>query len=111
MNNHTVDSLKAIYEFHHEDEITEFLKSNPKVANTLFPTYVEIKHRFRDKLDFLELVLQEDEVLDTDELIVYVHHCMDHGVAVDLLDDFDEKWFNNLPIEILTHFNVHLIMD
>ena len=76
-----------------EEEVKKFLSEHEEIANFLPKAFTELDKYFLENKFLLELYFSyEDE--DYKQLIIYIRHNLDAKKAMDLLDEFCNKFSN-----------------
>ena len=99
--------LKDMYTFRHHNIVQEYLNSNQLLYPVLVEAVDKIECFFPGSSLFLEVISNPEEENDT-HLVIFIKTDMPPTEAVEKLDQLDEEWFLNLPVDIMEDLSINL---
>jgi hypothetical protein len=93
--NNSVQQLKNLYTFINPFEVENFLSQHDYLYPVLFEAEDKILEIFGKKAKAINLRYNKDPEGDFDEIVVVVETGLPPDDALDLVDRFDEEWYDN----------------
>jgi len=95
-----LDILEQLYSLRKRSEVMKYLANNFFLFPFLQDVYEQIRSYFGKSGQPILEVVTDPEAIEDQELVIFIHTTLSADEAIERLEQFDEQWWLNAPVNI-----------